>query len=71
MAVHSITHEEDVGYWQNGTEETWAEEMGDMKRMLARWANIPSDEIYGSRGWWSEWAEFSVSHYCSSFQLPS
>ena len=51
MAVHSITHQEDRGYWQNGTEETWAEEMGDMKRMLARWANIPSDEIYGSRGW--------------------
>ena len=51
MAVHSITHQEDRGYWQNGTEDTWASEMGDMKRMLSRWANIPIDEIYGSRGW--------------------
>lgn len=50
LAVHSITHEEDRGYWQNGTEDTWAAEMGDMKDMLARWANIPKDEIYGSRG---------------------
>ena len=48
--MHSITHEEDRGYWQNGTEDTWAAEMGDMKDMLARWANIPKDEIYGSRG---------------------
>ena len=50
MAVHSVTHEEDRDHWQNGTEDTWAGEMGDMKRMLARWANIPIDDIYGSRG---------------------
>jgi len=49
FGVHSVTHSEDLGYWQNGTEDVWAGEMGDMRRMLARWANIPLGEIYGSR----------------------
>ena len=49
FGVHSITHEEELSYWQNGTEDVWAGEMGDMRRMLSRWANIPLAEIYGSR----------------------
>jgi len=49
IAVHSISHHEDLGYWHNGTEDTWASEMGDMRRMLSHWANIPLEEIYGSR----------------------
>ena len=48
IATHSITHNEEE-YWQNGTEQTWADEMGGMRDMLSRWANIPPHEIYGSR----------------------
>lgn len=49
IAVHSISHHVDIGYWHNGTEDTWGDEMGDMRRMISRWANIPLEEIYGSR----------------------
>ena len=48
IAAHSITHNEEE-YWLNGTEQTWADEMGGMRDMLSRWANIPPHEIYGSR----------------------
>ena len=49
VAVHSITHDNDVNYWANATTETWAHEMGGMKDLLSRWANIPEEQIYGGR----------------------
>ena len=45
IAAHSITHNEEE-YWQNGTKQTWADEMGGMRDMLLRWTNIPPPEIY-------------------------
>ena len=49
IAAHSISHENDEDYWQTGTQETWAQEMGGMKEILSKWANIPVKEVYGSR----------------------
>jgi len=49
IAVHSITHDNDVNYWANATTETWAHEMGGMRDLLSRWANIPEEQIYGGR----------------------
>ena len=49
IATHSITHENDEDYWQQGGEDTWGEEMGGMKELLHQWANIPRAEVFGSR----------------------
>ena len=49
ISTHSITHDNDEKYWQNGTQDTWQSEMGGMRDLLAKWANIPKDQIYGSR----------------------
>merc|ERR1712142_351242 len=49
MAAHSITHDNDESYWDNGTESTWAAEMGGVRDMLTRWGNVPADDIYGVR----------------------
>ena len=49
MAVHSISHENDEEYWDNGTETTWAAEMGGARDILVKWGNVPVDDIYGSR----------------------
>ena len=38
-----------MNYWANATSETWAHEMGGMRDLLSRWANIPEEQIYGSR----------------------
>ena len=47
--MHSISHDNEEEFWSNGTVETWALEMGGQRDMLAAWANIAKDEIYGSR----------------------
>jgi len=49
MAAHSVTHDNDEGYWDNGTEQNWSAEMGGVRDMLSTWGNVPADDIYGSR----------------------
>jgi len=49
MASHSITHNSEEKYWDNGTLENWAAEIGGGRDMLVKWGNVPAEEIYGSR----------------------
>merc|ERR1719186_1919678 len=47
--THSITHDNEEKYWDNGTEDSWAAEMGGARDLMVKWANIPAEDIYGSR----------------------
>jgi len=49
MAAHSITHDNEESYWDNGTELNWSAEMGGLRDMLSTWGNVPAEDIYGSR----------------------
>merc|ERR1712119_251868 len=49
MATHSITHDNEEKYWDNGTEDNWAAEMGGARDLMVKWGNIPAEDIYGSR----------------------
>jgi len=49
MAVHSISHDNEEEYWDNGTVSSWSAEMGGARDMMVRWGNVPADDIYGSR----------------------
>eukprot|EP00092_Neocalanus_flemingeri_P026399 GFUD01028616.1.p1 GENE.GFUD01028616.1~~GFUD01028616.1.p1 ORF type:complete len:611 (-),score=134.31 GFUD01028616.1:98-1930(-) len=49
MASHSITHDNEEKYWDNGTRENWEAEIGGARDLLVRWGNIPPEDIYGSR----------------------
>eukprot|EP00092_Neocalanus_flemingeri_P029883 GFUD01032448.1.p1 GENE.GFUD01032448.1~~GFUD01032448.1.p1 ORF type:complete len:465 (+),score=61.54 GFUD01032448.1:24-1397(+) len=49
MASHSITHRNDVKYWQNLTPEQWKDEMVGMRKMIGQFASIDPCEIRGMR----------------------
>ena len=42
IATHSISHENQEGYWDKGSQDTWAAEMGGSRDIAATWANIPA-----------------------------
>ena len=49
MAVHSVTHDNTEKYWDEGTQETWEEEMAGGRAITSAWANIQPDETQGAR----------------------
>jgi len=49
IATHSISHDNEESYWDSGSQDNWAAEMGGGKDIAATWANIPLTEIIGSR----------------------
>jgi len=49
MASHSITHRTNDTYWKNLDEEGHKKEFHGMKQMLAQFANVPINEIIGTR----------------------
>jgi len=49
MASHSITHRTNDTYWKTLDVEGHKQEFNGMKQMLAQFANVPIDEIIGTR----------------------
>jgi len=49
IASHSVSHDNDESYWDEGSKENWAAEMGDARDIAATWANVPKSEIFGAR----------------------
>ncbi|CAH1961452.1 unnamed protein product [Acanthoscelides obtectus] len=49
IAVHSITKNNLQSYWRNANESTLTQEFLGMKKILAKFANIPEDQIIGAR----------------------
>jgi hypothetical protein len=49
IALHSLTHKADVGYWKGLDQRNWTEEVIDQRRTMAQFARIPETEIVGFR----------------------
>lgn len=49
MASHSVTHRNNITYWQTMSEEEWAAEMVGQRRITAQFANIDPCEVSGMR----------------------
>ncbi|XP_050356580.1 chitin deacetylase 8-like [Nymphalis io] len=49
IALHSISHIADQEYWRDATYERLMKEIGDQKRQVAHFANIPINSIHGLR----------------------
>jgi len=49
MAAHSITHRNDVKYWQNLSVEGWKDEMVGVRKMIGQFASIDPCEVKGMR----------------------
>ncbi|OXA54405.1 chitin deacetylase 8 [Folsomia candida] len=49
IALHSITHVSDTGYWANLNEAGWAAELAQQREQLARFAQVPIEYIKGMR----------------------
>lgn len=49
IALHSITHDTYTSYWQNLDVATLIEEFGGERQLVAKFANIPIDDIKGMR----------------------
>jgi len=49
IASHSITHRNNLTYWQSMTEAEWAKEMVGQRRITSQFANVPACDISGMR----------------------
>merc|ERR1711887_425616 len=49
IAAHSITHRNDISYWQKLDVEGWKDEMVGVRKMIAQFATIDPCEITGNR----------------------
>jgi len=49
MASHSITHNNKESYWEEADEALWRSEIGGARDIASFWANIPEEDIFGSR----------------------
>jgi len=49
VAVHSITHRSPPDYFKGLNQSEWTAEMGGMKTMLTNFAELPPEEIRGTR----------------------
>jgi len=49
MAAHSITHCNDVKYWENLSVDGWKDEMVGMRKMIGQFASIDPCQVTGSR----------------------
>ncbi|XP_047539164.1 chitin deacetylase 8-like [Vanessa atalanta] len=49
IALHSISHKADQEYWRDASYERLMREIGDQKRQVAHFANIPINSIHGLR----------------------
>jgi len=49
IASHSITHRNNLTYWQSMSEEEWAKEIVGQRRITSQLANVPACDISGMR----------------------
>jgi len=49
MASHSITHRNDLKYWENLSVDEWKTEMVGMRKMIAQFAALDPCEVKGTR----------------------
>merc|ERR1711892_544768 len=49
MAAHSISHRNDLKYWQNLDVEGWKDEMVGIRKMIGQFASIDPCQVTGSR----------------------
>lgn len=49
IALHSITHQTNPQYWRELSEAGWKSEFVDQRAQVARFANIPENQIKGMR----------------------
>lgn len=49
ISVKSITQTPDFSYWANANATVWELEVADMRRMIAKYAALPIEEIEGDR----------------------
>lgn len=49
MAIHSMTHRNNLTYWQVNDVAGWTEEMVGMRQAVSQFANIPQEELVGIR----------------------
>ena len=49
IAAHSITHNDDEGFWSNANVEDWAREMSGSRLIIDKFANITDNSVVGLR----------------------
>jgi len=49
MAIHSMTHRNNLTYWQTMDVSGWKQEMVGMRQAVSQFANIPTEEFVGLR----------------------
>jgi len=74
IAAHSITHRNDVKYWQNLDVEGWKDEMVGVRQMIGQFATLDPCEVTGMRApflqgggdnMWQMLAENNFEYDCS------
>lgn len=49
IGVHSISHLPSTEYWKNANQTIWEEELGGIRKIISKFANIPESDIVGVR----------------------
>lgn len=49
IALHSITHNPQIEYWRDADVQLLKDEFGGMRDIIAKFAAIPKEHIYGIR----------------------